>query len=68
VHLLRLLALLEPLPHAVGGRDGKPDGIVGRLTRRAIEQFTMGTKLDLEDVLRRIRNYPRDRLAQILAD
>jgi hypothetical protein len=53
---------------AVGGRDGAPDGIVGPLTQRAIEAFTMGAQLDLEDVLRRIRNYPRDRLAQILAE
>ena len=53
---------------AVGGRDGQPDGVVGKLTRRAIEKFTMGAQLDLEDVLRRIRNYPRDRLAQILAE
>lgn len=52
----------------VGGPDGKPDGIVGPLTQRAIEAFTMGAQLDLEDVLRRIRNYPRDRLAQILAE
>jgi hypothetical protein len=53
---------------AVGGRDGQPDGIVGPLTQRAIDEFTMGAQLDLEDVLRRIRNYPRDRLAQILAE
>lgn len=53
---------------AVGGRDGQPDGVVGKLTRRAIEKFTMGAQLDLEDVLRRIQNYPRDRLAQILAE
>jgi hypothetical protein len=53
---------------AVGGRDGRPDGIVGPLTQRAIDEFTMGAQLDLEDVLRRIRNYPRDRLAQILAE
>jgi hypothetical protein len=53
---------------AVGGPDGGPDGIVGPLTQRAIEAFTMGAQLDLEDVLRRIRNYPRDRLAQILAE
>jgi hypothetical protein len=53
---------------AVGGRDGQPDGVVGPLTQRAIDEFTMGASLDLEDVLRRIRNYPRDRLAQILAE
>jgi len=53
---------------AVGGRDGRPDGVVGPLTQRAIDEFTMGAQLDLEDVLRRIRNYPRDRLAQILAE
>lgn len=53
---------------AVGGPDGAPDGIVGPLTQRAIEAFTMGANLDLEDVLRRIRNYPRDRLAEILAE
>jgi len=53
---------------AVGGRDGRPDGVVGPLTQRAIDEFTMGANLDLEDVLRRIRNYPRDRLAQILAE
>jgi hypothetical protein len=52
----------------VGGRDGQPDGVVGPLTQRAIDEFTMGASLDLEDVLRRIRNYPRDRLAQILAE
>lgn len=53
---------------AVGGRDGRPDGVVGPLTQRAIDEFTMGASLDLEDVLRRIKNYPRDRLAQILAE
>ena len=52
----------------VGGRDGRPDGVIGPLTQRAIEAFTMGATVDLEDVLTRIQNYPRGRLAQILAE
>lgn len=51
----------------VGGRDGQPDGIVGPKTQRAIELFTMGGQSSLEDIARRIRNYPRGRLAQILS-
>lgn len=51
----------------VGGPDGLPDGIVGRKTRRAIELFTQGANRSLEDVLERIRSYPRGRLAQILS-
>lgn len=51
----------------VGGRDGQPDGVVGPKTQRAIELFTMGGEVSLEDIARRIRNYPRGRLAQILS-
>lgn len=51
----------------VGGRDGLPDGIIGRKTQHAIELFTQGANRSLEDVLERIRSYPRGRLAQILS-